>query len=81
MRETLEQAAKKLLTQAVGTEDAITININDGLTGFAPGVSSRGARTRTTKVRVDVQTRPDGKKRHVVVAQLKGTVVASGSWE
>ena len=80
MRETLQQAAKKLLTEPVGTERTIEININDGLTGLPPGMSPRGARMKHTTVRVDVATRADGKKRCVVVALPKETVVATGDW-
>jgi hypothetical protein len=81
MRETLQQAAKKLLTQPAGSEHAIQININDGLTGHPPGLPPRDARTKTTKVKVEHQSRPDGKKRVAVVAQDKGTVLAAATWE
>lgn len=80
MRETLQQAAKNLLNEPVGTERTITININDGLTGLAPGGSARDARTKSTKVRVDAQSRPDGKKRTAVVSE-KGEVLAASTWK
>lgn len=78
-RETIQQAAKRLLTEPVGTERTVTINTNDGLTGLPPGMSPRGARMKDNLVRVDQQTR-DGKKRIVVVLVAKGTVLAAGAW-
>lgn len=80
MRQTLQQAAKTLLEQAAGSQHAIIININDGLTGFPHGVVQRDVRTKTTKVTVEHQSRADGKGRHVVVAQPKGTVLAAATW-
>lgn len=80
MRETLGQAAKKLLGEPVGTEKTIEINVNDGLTGFPAGVSSRGIRTKHTQVRVKEETRKDGKKRKVVV-DPKDTHVAAADWQ
>ena len=81
MRETLQQAAKKLLSEPAGTEKAIEINVNDGLTGFPPGMSPRGVRTKTTTVRVVAATRADGKKRTTVIALPKETVLAASDWE
>jgi hypothetical protein len=80
-RETIQQAAKRLLGEPVGTERTVTINTNDGLTGLPPGMSPRGARMKDNVVRVDQQTRAaDGKKRVVVVLVGKGTVLAAGAW-
>ena len=79
MRETLQDAAKKMLTEPVGTERKIVINVSDGLTGLPPGVPARGSRQKTMAVQVEEQTR-DGKKRIVVKELGKGVVVATGSW-
>lgn len=81
MRETLQQAAKKMLKDAVGAEHTITIDQNDGLTGSPPGGPQRGARIKVMKVRVDEEARKDGKKRKVVVLQPKGKVVAASDWQ
>ena len=81
MRETLQQAAKKLLSEPVGTERTIAIHTGDGLTGAPSGVPQRGLRLKNNVVRVDVQTKEGGKKRAVVVSSLKGTVIAAGDWE
>ena len=80
MRETLQQAAKKMLTEPAGTERTIEINVNDGLTGLPPGLSPRGIRMKQTTVRVEAQKRADGKSRTIVTALPKGTVVASTDW-
>jgi hypothetical protein len=80
MRETLQQAAKRLLDKAPGSEHIIAINVNDGLTGFPNGFAPRDARVKTTTVVIDEQTRADGKKRLVVVAKPKGTVLATAAW-
>jgi hypothetical protein len=79
-RETIQQAAKRLLTEPVGTERTVIINTNDGLTGYAPGASQRGARMKDNLVRVDQQARPDGTKRITVVLVAKGTVLAASAW-
>lgn len=79
VRETIHDAAKRLLTEPVGTERNILINISDGLTGLPPGPPARGSRQRTVAVRVEVQTRDD-KKRIVVKDLGKGAVVAAGTW-
>lgn len=79
MRQTLQDAAKSLLTEPVGTERQIVINTNDGLTGFPPGMSGRGFRTKTMSVVVEHQTR-DGKVRPIVKETGKGVVVATGAW-
>lgn len=79
MRETIQDAAKRLLTEPVGTERNILINISDGLTGLPPGMPARGSRQRTVAVRVEEQTR-DHKKRMVVKDVGKGAVVAAGTW-
>ena len=81
MRETLQQAAKKMLTEPVGTERALIINVDDGLTGVPPGASQRGLRTKNTTLRVDAKVRADGKKRRVVVSLPKGSLVIAGEWE
>ncbi|HEY4224048.1 MAG TPA: hypothetical protein VGO62_21985 [Myxococcota bacterium] len=81
MRETLQQAAKKLLKDPAGTEKVIAINVNDGLTGFPPGMSDRGARVKQNTVKVLAETRADGKKRSVVRLVGKDTVLAAGDWE
>ena len=81
MRETLGQAAKKLLTEPVGTEKTIEISVNDGLTGFPAGVPSRGVRTKHTQVQVKEETRKDGKKRKVVVELPKNAPVAAEEWK
>jgi hypothetical protein len=78
MRETLKDAAKRLLTEPVGTEQKILLNINDGLTGLPPG-DARFARTKTIHVRVDEQAK-DGRTRRVVTELKKGTVVVAGTW-
>lgn len=80
-RETLGQAAKKLLGEPAGTEKTIEINVNDGLTGFPPGMSGRGIRTKHTQVVVREQTRKDGKKRKVVVEKAKGNELAADEWK
>lgn len=79
MRETLQAAAKKLLTEPVGTERNILINVNDGLTGLPPGTSARGTRQKTVALRVEEQSK-DGKKRLVVTDTTKGALVVAGSW-
>ena len=81
MRETLEEAAKKLLAEPVGTERTIAINKSDGLTGVPPGASTRGLVVKHIKVRVNAATRADGKSRSVVVALPKETVVAATTWK
>lgn len=83
MRETLEQAAAKLLTEPVGTERTIIINTSDGLTGLPPGMHARQSRSRTVIVTVEEQTRPkDTKKRIAAVETLKGKkiVLAATTW-
>lgn len=79
-RETLQQAAKKMLTSPAGTERTVSINTNDGLTGLAPGTTARGARIKDNAVRVNEETRADGKKRVVAILVAKGTVLASTDW-
>lgn len=79
-RETIQQSAKRLIAEPVGTERTIIINTNDGLTGYPPGASQRGARMKDNVVRVGLQTRADGKKRTTVVLVGKGTVLATGPW-
>ena len=79
-RETLQQVAKKMLQQPVGTEKTVAINTNDGLTGLPPGMSPRGARLKDNALRVNEEKRADGKKRSVVVLVAKGTVLAAGDW-
>ena len=79
-RETLQQAAKKLLKEPVGTERTISINTNDGLTGLPPGMSPRGVRMRDNAVQVTEEKRADGKKRNTVVLVGKGKVLAAGEW-
>ena len=79
MRETLQDAAKRLLTDPVGSERKIIINVNDGLTGLPPGAPARGSRTKTMAVRVEEQTK-DGRKRRVVRELGKDVVVATGAW-
>jgi hypothetical protein len=81
IRETLQQVAKKMLTDPPGTEKVVEINVNDGLTGFPPGMSARGVRMKNTTMKVKEAKRADGKKRHVVVAMPKETVLATGEWE
>ncbi len=78
MRETLKDAAQRLLTEAVGTERKILLNVNDGLTGLPPG-DARFARTKTITVRVDEQSK-DGRTRRVVTDTKKAVVVATGPW-
>lgn len=83
MRETLEQAATKLLAEPVGTERTIIINTSDGLTGLPPGMHARQSRSRTVVVTVEEQTRPkDTKKRIAAVEMLKGkkVVLAATTW-
>jgi len=80
-RETLQQVAKKMLGDPPGTEKIIEINVNDGLTGLPPGTTARGARMKRTTVKVKAATRSDGKKRNVVVALPKETVLAEGEWQ
>ena len=80
MRETLQQAAKRLLTKDLGSEHTISIDVNDGLTGAPAGGAQRGTRTKDIVVKVEEQTRKDGKKRRAVRAVKKGDVVASGTW-
>ena len=79
-RETIQQAAQKMLAEPVGTERIVSINTGDGLTGGPPGPSQRGARMKDNALRVTEQKREDGKKRNVVVLVAKGTVLASGTW-
>jgi hypothetical protein len=79
MRQTLNDAAKTLLTKPLGTETNIVINISDGLTGLPPGPPARGSRQRTVDVRVELQTR-EGKTRTAVVSVDKGVVLASTTW-
>ena len=81
MRETLQQAAKKLLTEPDGTEKKIEINVNDGLTGLAPGTTARGVRMKTTTVRVVAAKRADGKTRTTVIALPKETLLAASDWK
>ncbi len=81
MRETLQQAAKKLLGEPAGTERTIEINVNDGLTGLRPGEPPRNARLKRTLVRVVAATRADGKKRSVVMSLPKEKVLAAGEWK
>ncbi len=78
MRETLKDAAARLLNEPLGTERKILINVNDGLTGLPPG-DPRFARTKTMSVRVDEQTK-DGRRRRVVTELGKSVVVATGPW-
>ena len=78
MRETLKDAAKRLLTEPVGTERKIVINVNDGLTGLPPG-GIRDARQKTMSVRVDEQAK-DGRKRKVVTELGKEVVIVTGPW-
>lgn len=78
MRETLKDAAQRLLTSPVGTEQKILLNTNDGLTGLPPG-DARFARTKTIHVRVDEQTK-DGRTRRVVTELKKNAVVVTGPW-
>ena len=78
MRETLKDAAKRLLTEPVGTERKIVINVGDGLTGLPPGMP-RDARQKIISVRVDEQAK-DGRKRRVVKELGKDAVLATGSW-
>lgn len=83
MRETLEQAAAKLLTEPVGTERAVIINTSDGLTGLPPGMHARQSRIRTVVVTVEEQTRPkDAKKRIAAFEMLKDkkVVLAATTW-
>jgi hypothetical protein len=79
MRQTLLEAAKKLLTLPVGTEQTIVINISDGLTGLPPGPPARGSRQRSVVVRVEQQSR-EGKTRAVVIDVEKAKVVATTTW-
>lgn len=79
-RETLQQAARRMLNDPVGSEKIVAINTNDGLTGLPPGNTARGARVKNNAVRVDEQTRADGKKRSVVILVAKGTVLAASDW-
>lgn len=79
-RETIQQVAKKMLKEPVGTERTVAINTNDGLTGLPPGMSPRGVRMKDNAVRVDEEKRADGKKRNVVVLVAKGTVLAASDW-
>jgi hypothetical protein len=81
MRETLQQVAKKMLGEKPGTEKVVEINVNDGLTGLPPGMTARGVRMKHTTMIVKEAKRADGKKRNVVVALPKETVLASGEWE
>ena len=79
----IQDILSRLVNNAVkfhGTEKTIEINVNDGLTGFPPGVSSRGIRTKHTQVKVKEETRKDGKKRKVVV-DPKDTPVAAEDWK
>lgn len=78
MRETLKDAAQRLLTEPVGTERKILLNTNDGLTGLPPG-DPRFARTKTIHVRVDEQKK-DGRTRRVVTEVRKSAVVVAGPW-
>lgn len=80
MRETLQQAARKLLTAPPGSEHSIAIFTNDGLTGLPPGPPQRGSRIHHTVLQVAEETRADGRKRQVVVSKDKRTVVASTAW-
>ena len=80
MRHTLEEAAKQLLSSPPGSEHTIAIDMNDGLTGQSPGVGARSTRIKAVAVKVDEQTRADGKKRHVVKATAKGKVLATAPW-
>jgi hypothetical protein len=79
MRQTLNDAAKMLLKNPIGTETNIVINISDGLTGLPPGPPARGSRQRTVDVRVEQQTR-EGKTRTAVVGVDKGVVLAATTW-
>jgi hypothetical protein len=79
MRETLQAAAKHLLSEPVGTEKKILINVSDGLTGLPPGTHARGARQKTMALRVEEQTK-DGRKRVVVKETSKDAVVVTGPW-
>lgn len=83
MRETLQQAAEKLLKEPVGTEKSIIINTSDGLTGLPPGMHARQSRSRTVVVTVEQQTRPkDDKKRIAAVETVKDKkiVLAATTW-
>ena len=59
MRETLQQAVERLLTEPVGTEKTIIINTSDGLTGLPPGMHARQSRSRTVVVKTEEQIQAD----------------------
>ena len=80
MRQTLTEASKQFLTSPVGSEHTIAIDINDGLTGQSTSMGPRGSRPKQIAVKVEQQTRADGKKRLVVKAVMKGTMLASAPW-
>ncbi len=83
MRETVQQAAEKLLTEPLGTERTIVINTSDGLTGLPPGMHARQSRSKNIVVVVEEQSRPkDTKKRIAAVEMVKGkkTVHAATTW-
>ena len=66
MRETLQEAAKRLLTSPVGSEHTISIDTNDGKTGQPPGPAVHNRRVKHNPVVVQEESRADGKKRIVV---------------
>jgi len=83
MRETVQQAAEKLLTEPVGTERTFVINTSDGLTGLPPGMHARQSRSKDVVVVVEAQTRPkDDKKRLAAVETIKGKKIvhAATTW-
>ena len=83
MRETIQQAVERLLTEPVGTEKTIIINTSDGLTGLPPGMHARQSRSRTVVVKTEEQTREkDGKKRIAGFEMVKDkkVVIAATTW-
>ncbi len=83
MRETIQQAVERLLTEPVGSEHTLIINTSDGLTGLPPGMHARQSRGRTVIVTIEEQTRPkDAKKRIAGVETVKDkkVVIAATTW-